>query len=198
MGEAMAKDLVVGPASLSHLEKAIAAHLTGLGVKHDLGKWLAAEHGEITICSLNGASVVEFLRHVVRCEGYFDERTGFAAGENGTSKYRNMPWWDDSVWLPIELEPGILEVDAPFFVGSCTALLRELHDLQDISQIQLGSAPRGYEEMRADVRKFYRSIHSSAAFQMTDVDCLRWVWLALRDGADLAINENTVLYAGPD
>jgi hypothetical protein len=193
----MAKDLVVGPADLSHLEKAIAAHLTGLGVKHDLEKWLAAERGETTIWCLNSASVVEFLRHVVRCEGYSDERTGFAAGENGNSKYGNMPWWDESVWLPVELEPGTLE-DGPFFVGSCTALLRELRDLQDISQIQLGSAPAGYEEMRADIRKFYRSILSGATFQLNDADCVRWIWLALRDGAELAIKENTVLYAGPD
>src|SRR5215471_15617066 len=86
----MAKDLVVGPADLSHLEQAIAAHLTGLGVKHDLEKWFTTEPGETTICCLNGASVVEFLRHVVRCEEYPDKRTGFAAGENGTSKCRNI------------------------------------------------------------------------------------------------------------
>jgi hypothetical protein len=66
------------------------------------------------------------------------------------------------------------------------------------SQIQLGSAPQGYEEMRADIRKFYRSFHSGGTFQLTDADCVRWVWLALRDGAELAIKENTVLYAGPD
>jgi hypothetical protein len=51
--------------------------------------------------------------------------------------------------------------------------------------------------MRADIRKFYRAIHSGAAFQLTEVDCVRWIWLALRDGAELAIKENTVLYAGP-
>ena len=39
MGKAMGKDLVIGPADLSWLEKAIAAHLTGLGIKHDLEKW---------------------------------------------------------------------------------------------------------------------------------------------------------------
>ena len=191
----MAKDLVVGSADLSHLEKAIAAHLTGLGAKHDLEKWLAAEHGETTICCLNGASVVEFLRHVVRCEGYSDEDTGMAEGCNGNSKYRNIPWWDDAVWLPMELQPVILGVDEPFFVGSCSALLQELRDLQDISQIQLGSAPEGYEEMRADIQKFYRS---DAPFRLTDADCVRWIWLALRDGAELAIKEHTVLYAGPD
>jgi hypothetical protein len=195
-GQAMGKDLIVGPADLSWLEEAIAAHLTGLGVKHDLEKWLAAEH-ETWICLLNNASVVEFLRHVVRCEGFSDERTGLRAGENGTSKYRNMPWWDGSVWLPMELEPRTLEADAPFFVGSCTALLRELRDLQDMSQMKLGSAPEGYEEMRADIRKFYRSIHSGDTFKLTETDCVRWIWLALRDGAESAIKENTVLYAGP-
>jgi hypothetical protein len=193
----MGKDLVVGPPDLSWLEKAIAAHLKGLGIKHDLKKLLAAEKGETWICFLNNASIVEFLRHVVRCEGHSDEDAGMRAGQNGTSKYKNMPWWDDSVWLPMELEPRTLEVDAPFFVGSCAALLRELRDLQDISQLQFGSAPDGYEEMRADIRKFYRTIHSSAAFKLTDADCVRWIWLALRDGAELAIEENTVLYAGP-
>jgi hypothetical protein len=198
----MAKDLVVGPADLSWLKEAIASHLTELGVKHDLERWLAAGASqpeyETTILCGNSAWIIEFLRHVVRCEGYSDERAGIAAGENGNSKYRNLPWWDDSVWLPIELEPATLEVDAPFFLGSCTALLRELHDLQKTSQIQLGSAPQGYEEMRADIRKFYRSFHSGGTFQLTDADCVRWVWLALRDGAELAIKENTVLYAGPD
>ena len=195
----MGKDLVVGPGDLSHLKDAIAAHLTRVGVRNnDLEKWLAAEYGETEICCLNGASVGEFLRHVVRCEGYSDERTGFAAGENGTSKYRNMPWWDDSVWLPVEFEPVTLEIDAPFFVGSCVALLRELRDLQDISQIKLGSAPDRYDDMRADIRKFYRSIRSGATFRLTDVDdSVRWVWLALRDGAELAIKQNTVLYGPP-
>jgi hypothetical protein len=63
------KRLDCRPADLSHLEKAIAAHLTGLigphltglGVKHDLERWLAAEHGEMTISCLSGAPVVEFL-----------------------------------------------------------------------------------------------------------------------------------------
>jgi hypothetical protein len=64
------------------LEASLAVHLAGLGAKHDLKNWLAAERDEITISCLNGASVVEFLRHVVRCEGYSDELFGFAAGES--------------------------------------------------------------------------------------------------------------------
>jgi hypothetical protein len=207
----MAKDLNVGLPHLSgprlliavqerwrsYLEKTIATHRSA-PIKHDLEKWLGAEHGETTICCLNGASVWVFLRHVIRCEGYSDANAGFTAGQNGTSKYSNMPWWDNAVWLPIELEPVTLEPGDPIFVGSSTSPLRELRDLQNVSPIELGSAPEGYEEMRADWRKFYRSVHSGGAARLTDVDCLRWIWVTLRDGADLAIKENTVLYAGPD
>ena len=98
-----------------------------------------------------------------------------------------------------DLEPAILESEPgdPLFVGSSTALLRELRDLQDISRIELGSAPERYDEMLADLRKFYRSMHSGADFQLNDEDCFRWVWLALRDGAERAIRQNTVLWSGP-
>jgi hypothetical protein len=75
----MGKDLVIGPADLSWLEEPIATHLMGLGVERDLEKWLVAGHGETWICLLNNSSVVEFLRHVVRCEG-------LTAGDNGASK----------------------------------------------------------------------------------------------------------------
>jgi hypothetical protein len=97
----MAKDLNVGLTHLSgprlltevqerwrsHLEKTIETHLSGRGIKHDLEKWLGAEHGETTICCLNGATVLLFLRHVIRCEGYSDANARFTAGQNGTSKY---------------------------------------------------------------------------------------------------------------
>jgi hypothetical protein len=185
------KDLIVGSAGLLGLEEPMAAHLAGLSV--DLEEWLAADDSAATISCLNSASVVAFLRHVVRCEGHSDELT--AAGESGKSKFRNMPWWDNSIWLPVELEhPGNLKDDATVFVGSCMALLRELRELQEVSQLQLGVPPEGYEEMRADIRIFYRS---NAALQLVDADCVRWVWLALRDGAEMAIKENMVLWAGP-
>jgi hypothetical protein len=191
----LGKDLIVGSAGLLGLEESMAAHLAGLSVEYDLEDWLAADDSAATISCLNSASVVAFLRHVVHCEGHSDELTGFAAGESGKSKFRNMPWWDNSIWLPVELEhSGNLKDDATVFVGSCKALLRELRELQEVSQLQLGASPEGYEEMRTDIRRFYSS---NATIQLTDADCVRWVWLALRDGAEMAIKEKTVLWAGP-
>jgi hypothetical protein len=190
----MGKDLIVGSAALLGMEDSLRAHLAGRSVEQDLEAWLAAEEDSGTICCLNSESVVAFLRHVVRCEGHSDEFAGFAAGESGESKYKNMPWWDNSVWLPAEVGPGNLEDDSTVFIGSCVALLRELRELQEVSPLQLGVAPAGYDEMRADIRKFYRS---EPTFQLDDVDCVRWIWLGLRDGAEMAIKQNTVLWAGP-
>jgi hypothetical protein len=191
----MAKDLIVGSAGLEGLEDPLRAHFAGRGVKNDLREWLVAEENSATISCLNGASVVAFLRHVVRCEGHSDEFAGLTARENGESQYKNMPWWDNSVWLPAEISPGNLEDDPTVFIGSCVALLGELRKLQEVSQLQLGIAPEGYEKMRADIRQFYRS---ETAFQLDDEDCVRWIWLALRDGAELAIRQNTLLWAAPD
>jgi hypothetical protein len=190
------KDLTVGSAGLLGLEDSMAAHLAGLGIKRNLEKWLADPDDIVTICCLNGASVVEFLRHVAHCEGYADESAGFAAFESGKSRYRNVPWWENSIWLPTDLaHSGNLEDDSTTFVGSCVALLRELSELQSTSGLELGTVPEGYARMRADIRSFYRS---TATFQLSDVDCVRWVWLALRDGAEIAIKEDMVLWAGPD
>jgi hypothetical protein len=190
------KDLIVGSAGLAALERSIAAHLASLGAKHGLKVWRAAEDRIATICCLNIASVMVFLRHVVRCDGHSDEEVVLRAGEHGETNYRNMPWWDNSVWLPAEFErPGNLEDDPTTFIGSCFALLRELDNLQKVSDLQLGIAPHRYQEMRADITSFYRSNTWS---RLTDEDCVRWIWLALRDGAEMAIKENTVLWSGPD
>jgi len=187
------KDLVVGPTGLLDLKDWIAPHLTERGVAHDMQTWLTAEC-DVTLCCLNVASVFEFLRHVVQCEGVADEAAGFRAGETGKSRYGNMPWWEHSIWLPVELRSGNLQADPTIFVGSCVALLRELRDLQDRSPLRLGSAPPGYQEMRADIRQFYRSTND---LHLTEEDCVRWVWLVLRDGAELAMTQNTALCSEP-
>jgi hypothetical protein len=192
----VSKDLIVGSAGMLGMEGLMAAHLAGLGLKRNFEKWLAGPNCAATISCLNGASVVEFLRHVVHCEGYSDESIGFAAGQRGKSRYKNVPWWDNSIWLPTELErSGNLEGDPITFVGSCQALLQELSELQSQSPLQLGVVSERYAEMRTDVQSFHRS---NTPFQLSDADCVRWVWLALRDGAEIAIKENMVMWAGPD
>jgi hypothetical protein len=149
-----------------------------------------------TISCLNGATVVEFLRHTVQLEGYADENAGFAAGANGELKERNFPWWDNSLWLPLDFyDPGGLDDDPTFFVGSCQRLIAELDELKRTSPLRLGEVVSEYSDMRKDYLKFVRS---DTELDLSAEDCVRWIWRALRDGAELAISQNAALWAGPD
>jgi len=192
----VAKDLIVGSAGLQDFEDSIASFLSSRGLEVGLESWLDRPDTIATICCLNGASVVEFLRHVVQLEGYADENAGFAAGEDGKLKGKNFPWWDNSLWLPLEFDdPGGLDDDPTFFVGSCPRLIAELDDLKRTSPLRLGEVVPGYSDMRADYLKFVRSDRD---LDLSAEDCVRWIWRSLRDGAELAISENAALWAGPD
>ena len=137
----------------------------------------AAEIGCINL--LNLASVVAFLAHATELEGL----DGVATGATD-SRFKNLPWWEFCVWLPVELGPARLELlSDSALLGSAYALRRELDELRALSPLHLGTIPRGYAEMRADGLRFART-----EFATDDVTAtIQWVWLGLRDAAGLAI-----------
>jgi hypothetical protein len=192
----MGKDLIVGSAGLQGIENSIAGFLSSRGLEVRLATWLEAPDTIATISCLNGAAIVEFLRHAAQLEGYADENIGLAAGASGSLKAKNFPWWDNSLWLPLRFDDsGALEEDPTFFVGSCQALIEELDELKRTSPLQLGDVVSEYSEMRADFLKFVRS---NAELGLRTEECIQWIWRALRDGAELAVAQNTALWAGPD
>jgi hypothetical protein len=135
-----------------------------------------------------------FLNHVSALDGHADSQIAFAAFQRGNSKFRNMPWWDDSIWLPFEFSGvGTIESDFPTFVGSCPALLRELEIIKSLSQLDLGAKPPGYDEMREDIKAFYKSTHA----RFDEADTIRWIWRVLYDGAEIAMTSKSILWAGP-
>ena len=187
----MGSDLYVGRFGLEGLETSLASHVAGLGLKVDLQRLFEADERVATLCFLNIASLGAFLEHVGVVEGYPDSNTAFRAFESGDSRLKNMPCWVNSIWLPFDFEPrGNLADDPILFIGSCQGLLRELTDLQQRSPLGLGSAPRGYELMRQDIRAFYRD---GAEFRLTEPDTIRWIWRALFDGATIAIESKSAL-----
>jgi hypothetical protein len=191
----MGSDLIVGRAGLEGLESSLASHLSGLDLKDDLQRLFETDEQVATLDFLNVASLVAFLEHVGVVEGYPDRDKALAAFERGDSRLKNIPCWENSIWLPFELDrAGTLEDDPTLFVGSCPALLRELTDLQQRSPLGLGASPDGYERMRQDIRAFYRD---STPFQLDDADTIRWIWRALFDGATIAIEARSALWAGP-
>jgi hypothetical protein len=181
---------------LKDFEGSIAGFLSSRGLDERLAAWLERPETISTIACLNGAAVMEFLRHAVLLEGYADEGAGFAAGASGKLKWKNLPWWDNSLWLPLAFDdPGGLDDDPTFFVGSCQSLIAELDELKRISPLQLGDVVTEYSEMRADFLKFIRS---NIELDLRTEDCVRWIWRALHDGAEMAVAQNAALWAGPD
>jgi len=188
----MGSDLIVGRAGLEGLETSLTSHLAGLGLNDDLQRLFKTDENVATLCFLNIASLVLFLDHVAVVEGYPASNIAFAAFERGESGFKNFPWWVNSIWLPFDFEPrGNLEDEPTLFVGSCQGLLRELTDLKQRSPLGLGSAPNGYERMRQDIRAFYRE---DTTLQLDDSDIIRWMWRALFDGAESAIEAKSALW----
>ena len=103
----MAKNLIVGSAGLQDFEESIISFLSSRGLEAELATWLERPDTIATISCLNGAAVMEFLRHAVQLEGYVDEDAGFAAGTCGKLKGKNFQWWDNFLWLPLGFDdPG--------------------------------------------------------------------------------------------
>jgi hypothetical protein len=191
----MGSDLFVGRIGVEGLEDSLPSHFAHLGLKVDLQPLFEADEVEATLCFLNGASLVEFLEHVGAVEGYPDRDTALRAFEGGDSRLKNMPCWENSIWLPFDFEAaGMLEDDPTVFVGSGPALLRELTDLQQRSPLGLGASPNGYERMRQDIRAFYRD---RTPFQLDEADTIRWIWRALFDGATIANKSMSALASTP-
>jgi hypothetical protein len=190
----MSKELVVAQASLSWMEEMLSARAASLGLSDALHQLFVESDDDTVFCSLNTASFVMFLNHVSALDGHADSRIAFEAFRRGDSKFRNMPWWDDSIWLPFEFtEVGTIEGNFPTFVGCCPALLRELEIIRSLSQLNLGAKPPGYEEMREDISAFYQGPHA----QLDEADTIRWIWRALYDGAEIATASKSILWAGP-
>jgi hypothetical protein len=70
----------------------------------------------------------------------------FAAGLEGFSEHdamtktalRNLPWWLQSFWLPIEFDPPkelASDKDDPTFVGSSIRLLNKLTKIKEMSSL---------------------------------------------------------------
>jgi len=192
----VSKDLIIGSTGIADVAESVGRFLSRRGIEGDLNAWLATPDVVTELCFLNGASVMMLLRHALELEGWTNEREGCAAGEDGRVKARNLPWWDDSIWLPLEFDkPGTLEDRSTFFVGSCQQLIVELEEMRHTSSLRLGEVVPEYTDMRTDFLNFVRSNPDLA---LSDDDTIRWMWRALRDGAELAISQNTVLWACPD
>ena len=139
----------------------------------------------ITISVINAASLDLFNSYAARLEGF----TGPDAMDKTT--YRNLPWWLQSVWLPIEFDPPqdlASDEDDPLFVGSCAKLLSELAEIRNKSDLELGTVPDSYHAMRSDYGTWFRSA-VGRDHVLSERDTIRWIWRSLHDGAEISKQE---------
>lgn len=169
------------------LEEAASAAVARLGIK-DSPRWREFASPPTNISLFNLATVVLFTDHVAKLEGFSDS----GAAMEGT-RFRHLPWWQTSIWLPLEFQPPsdpAIDMDGwPIFLGSCQGLLADLTEVQKLSDMHLSATPSGYTNMRADYRAFMRS-----RFTMSDERSLiQWVWCGLHDAAQLGMNGAPVM-----
>ena len=112
-------ELTIG--SLFPFEEDLRAILKRLGIQQAAG-WSTSREGLTTISLFNLASVCLFLDHVSAIEGFKD-----LAETIERTRFRHLPWWMSSIWVPVTFQPpaGLVEKidNGPVFLGSCHNLL---------------------------------------------------------------------------
>jgi len=140
--------------------------------------------------TLNEASVVTFLEFTAKLEGTSSEE----AIQN--SKWKNLPYWLQSIWLPLEsikVDPVVVEIEGmPTLIGTATGLVNDLEAIAVAAKIGLQKKPSNFDLMLSDPKAFY-------ALEVADLDeqtTLRWLWNSYYEGAKLSLLHNRPLWSG--
>jgi hypothetical protein len=186
----MAADLIIG-APDEELQEQIAE----LCRRFDLKGWTPLDgpqpHSEETMISIfNLASLCIFTDYIAGLEGHT------ALDAIAKTKFRNLPWWLDSMWLPLDFyppkEPVLGKIDSPF-VGSSVRVLEELATIREMSTIDVAQIPPAYFDMRND----YTSWFSRPGILLSDEDAIRWIWNALRESAQISVEKRVPMLLAP-
>jgi hypothetical protein len=186
----MASDLAVGRLD-EYEQQEIDKIAAQLGIDAH-APWRECEENIATISMMNVASLNLFNHYSAGLEGF--------GGSDAMSrtKFINLPWWLRTIWLPISFDPlrEPLSSDDPLFAGSCQRLLAELAEIQKLSDFGLGNVPEEYNAMRANYPKWWKGLLDPTAEEQapySEADTVRWLWRALYDGAQLALQHNAPL-----
>jgi hypothetical protein len=200
-GTAMASDLIVGPLD-SDVQDRVRRICKRIGLRNwsptigpvGLYRRMIAHRAKpiterVIISVLNNASLDAFNTFSAGLEGL----SGLDAIEK--TAFRNLPWWLASFWLPVEFDPPkepVSDQDGPIFVGSSIRLLNELVRIKEMSPLEVGTLPPTYSDMRNDYRRWF-----STPYELSEDDTIKWVWNALRDGAQISIERQFPMMLAP-
>jgi hypothetical protein len=163
----MAADLIVGPLD-SDIEDRVLRIWRRLGLRNwpptdsPIGlnprmTTSSAQHmtENVMISVLNNASLDAFNTFAAGLEVFLEHDA------MTKTALRNLPWWLQFFWLPIEFDPP-KELDSdqgdPTFVGSSIRLLNELTKIE-MSLLDVSTTPPTYDDMRNDYRSWFSISH---------------------------------------
>jgi hypothetical protein len=178
----MSSDLIIGS-----LDSDIWEHLARICKRNGMAM-PAAYAGDaddrLPISLFNLASICLFNDYAAGLEGFH--------GPDAMTKttFRNLPWWMEAFWLPLDFDPPIVE---NHFIGSSVRLLQELAKIRNMSAIDLAALPPGYMDMRTDYTTWFKRENE----RLSDDDVIRWVWNALHEGARISIEQNMPVMLAP-
>jgi hypothetical protein len=176
----MSADLVLGELD-ALLERHVARIAERVGL-NGYSSFVGRPEDRVTISAINVASLDLFNSYAARLEGLTD------TDAMDKTTYRNLPWWLQSVWLPIEFDPPkdlASDEGDPLFVGSCGQLLSELAEIQNRSDLELGTVPDAYHVMRSDHGTWFRGAPDRDDV-LSESDTIRWISRSLNDGAEIS------------
>lgn len=194
----MAGDLIIGPLDLD-IQHHVFRICRRIGLRNSpstggpIGRMTASgaqrETESVVISVLNNASLDAFNTFAAGLEGF--------SGLDAIAKtgLRNLPWWLQSVWLPIDFDPPkelASDKDDPTFVGSSIRLLNELAKIKEMSPLDVSTTPPTYNDMRNDYRSWFSKPH-----HLSEDDAIRWIWNALGYGAQISIEKQSPMMLAP-
>ena len=154
-------------------------------------EWKAGPSEVGYVDTLNEASVGAFLEFTAKLEGCASSEEAI---EN--SKWKNLPYWLQSIWLPLEgvnVDPIVVDIEGmPTLIGTVIGLVNDLEAIAAATKIWLKKKPRNFDLMMSDPKAFY-------ALNVADLDeetTLRWIWNSYYEGAKLSLLHNRPLWSG--
>jgi hypothetical protein len=148
-----------------------------------------AENGYVD--TLNEASACAFLDYTAKLEGCASSEEAI---EN--SKWKNLPYWLQSVWLPLEginVHPAVVKIEGtPTLIGTAAGLVNNLDEIANAADIGLKQKPNNFDLMMSDLKSFY----SLKVGDLDEETTLRWLWNSYYEGAKLALQHNRPVWSG--
>jgi len=151
--------------------------------------WDSAPEQVASLGSLHVAALNAFLEHAAALEDLS------ASDATERSRWRHLPYWLASNWLPVPGDVTRVVKDAlggPVFFGSAFGLRDNLAEIAARSPLRLGTCPSYLELKQSDPRAYYDMLLDGLDEELE----LHTIWSVFHQAANLSIERNVPMWMG--